>query len=784
MSTQNKEILSGLNSSEFTQILNENTLMCLLNLKGKFVYISDPLCSLLGYQEKDLFNKNITLLKPTSVNKHQSKDWWTTIKETHHWHGYVNFLKQNGQERKLMSTVSLMESQENKEAYFLCVFKLLPLPKEVEEFVDNELCFKWFFVNSPIPKALFSLDTFQYIDVNSAWENFIGFNKREVVGQTPENLNIHSYFDPSFTENLKSNEKHTHNLDNGIVFLKSSEKKRVILNYEKIVINGKAFLLEVINDITDRIKYQKKLKSISKKSIEKKDAILKLAGLVGSDLNYVFEEITKLAANTMQTERVSIWEFDSKRKYISCKCAFNSKDEKYFNHIELKSHDYPKYFNSLFKNKIMKVDDVLEDKRTKNFADAYFKPYGIKSTLDVLIQGHYSPYGVLCFERLESTDGWTIEDEEFATSIASIISLAVESDKRKTAEIELIKSNEKLVSLNSELSKLKKELEQQNIYLRKEIDLVFNYEEMVYGSKSFSDVLTEVEHVAATNATVLLLGESGTGKELLARAVHNISPRKNKPLIKVNCAAIPKELIESELFGHKKGSFTGAINDKLGKFQLADGGTLFLDEIGELPLDMQPKLLRAIQESEVEQIGSTKTEKVDIRIIAATNRNLQKEVKEKNFREDLYFRLNVFPIIIPPLRERVEDIPILIEHFVNKFSKQYNKNVKYISEETKRNLQSYNWPGNIRELENLVERAVILSNDEKLVIPNFKSSSKESLISSTILSLDDVQRNHIKKVLKKCNYKIDGPEGAAKLLEMKPSTLRDRIKKLGIERPK
>ncbi|MDX1316476.1 MAG: sigma 54-interacting transcriptional regulator, partial [Xanthomarina gelatinilytica] len=246
----------------------------------------------------------------------------------------------------------------------------------------------------------------------------------------------------------------------------------------------------------------------------------------------------------------------------------------------------------------------------------------------------------------------------------------------------------------------------------------------------------------------------------------------------------PKELIESELFGHKKGSFTGAINDKLGKFQLADGGTLFLDEIGELPLDMQPKLLRAIQESEVEQIGSTKTEKVDIRIIAATNRNLQKEVKEKNFREDLYFRLNVFPIIIPPLRERVEDIPILIEHFVNKFSKQYNKNVKYISEETKRNLQSYNWPGNIRELENLVERAVILSNDEKLVIPNFKSSSKESLISSTILSLDDVQRNHIKKVLKKCNYKIDGPEGAAKLLEMKPSTLRDRIKKLGIERPK
>lgn len=354
------------------------------------------------------------------------------------------------------------------------------------------------------------------------------------------------------------------------------------------------------------------------------------------------------------------------------------------------------------------------------------------------------------------------------------------NEERNDLENQLLKTNDKLLKVNVELNALKKQLEQENSYLREEIELAFNYEEMVYGSRSFSQVLTDVERVAPTNATVLLLGESGTGKELLARAIHNISNRKSKPLIKVNCAAIPRELIESELFGHKKGSFTGAIADKLGKFQLADGGTLFLDEIGELPMEMQPKLLRAIQESEIEQIGSTKTQKVDIRIIVATNRDLQKEIKEKNFREDLFFRINVFPINIPPLRDRIEDIPILIEHFVNKFAKLYSKKIKFISEQTKRNLQYYPWPGNVRELENLVERAVILSNNEKLVIPNFKSSSKEALISDTILSLDDVQRIYIKKILRQCNWKIDGPHGAAELLQTKPSTLRDRMKKFDI----
>ncbi|MFH6769055.1 sigma 54-interacting transcriptional regulator [Gaetbulibacter aquiaggeris] len=353
------------------------------------------------------------------------------------------------------------------------------------------------------------------------------------------------------------------------------------------------------------------------------------------------------------------------------------------------------------------------------------------------------------------------------------------------AEHKIIQANLELSNANIELSALRNQLEQENIYLRNELDLVFNYEEMVYGSAEFSNVLSEVEKVALTSATVLLLGESGTGKELLARAVHKISLRSNKPLIKVNCSAIPRELIESELFGHKKGSFTGASSDKIGKFELADGGTLFLDEIGELPLDMQPKILRFLQEGEIEVVGGTGTRKLDVRIIAATNRNLKEAIEKKQFREDLYFRLNVFPIVIPPLRERIDDIPLLVEHFVDKFNKAYTKNIKYISDAAMAKLKAYNWPGNVRELENLIERASILSNDETLVIPGFETEPQKSKLSikkTKNLSLDAIQRNHIVSVLERCDWKISGPNGASILLGLKPSTLRDKMSKLGIKK--
>jgi len=336
----------------------------------------------------------------------------------------------------------------------------------------------------------------------------------------------------------------------------------------------------------------------------------------------------------------------------------------------------------------------------------------------------------------------------------------------------------------SQVEQLKNQLEMENVSLKEEIALSFSYEDMIYSSQKISDVLTQVEQVSSTDATVLILGETGTGKELIAKAVHNTSNRKNKPLIRVNCAAIPAELIESELFGHIKGSFTGAINNRIGKFELADGGTLFLDEIGDLQLALQPKLLRAIQEGEIEPIGSSKNRKLDVRIIVATNKNLQKEVEEKRFREDLYFRLNVFPINIPPLRERIEDIPVLIDYFVSKYCTKHRKKIKYISELTMQQMKSYAWPGNVRELENLIERSVIISDKELLIIKEFETSAKKKNIKHSNNALEEVQRNHILKILNEIQWKIDGKEGAAVLLDIKPSTLRDRMKKFGIIRPK
>jgi transcriptional regulator with GAF, ATPase, and Fis domain len=308
----------------------------------------------------------------------------------------------------------------------------------------------------------------------------------------------------------------------------------------------------------------------------------------------------------------------------------------------------------------------------------------------------------------------------------------------------------------------------------------------MYSGAKFKEVLAQVEQVASTDATVLVLGETGTGKELIAKAIHNLSQRKGRPLIKLNCAALPKELIESELFGHEKGAFTGAIAKKIGRFELADGGTIFLDEIGEMPLELQPKLLRVLQEGEFERVGGTETKKVDVRVVAATNRDLESERQTGQFRADLYYRLNVFPIKLPPLRERRDDISGLVWFFVKKFNQKFQREVAKIPERLMARLEGYDWPGNVRELENLMERAMILSKGNVLNEEAFnfaKQNNSDEPFQACPLSLDQVEKNHILKVLEMKGWKINGENGAASALGLKPSTLRDRMKKLAIERP-
>ncbi|MDM8544154.1 sigma 54-interacting transcriptional regulator [Desulfococcaceae bacterium HSG9] len=363
--------------------------------------------------------------------------------------------------------------------------------------------------------------------------------------------------------------------------------------------------------------------------------------------------------------------------------------------------------------------------------------------------------------------------------------------KKRTAKLyeeitERKQAEKNLRNALNEIENLKEQLKADNIYLREEIKTEHNFENIIGGSDELKYVMYKVQQIAATETTVLILGETGTGKELIARAIHDTGQRSKRPLIKVNCATLPSHLIESELFGHEKGSFTGAVKRQTGRFEIADGSTLFLDEIGELPLELQPKLLRVLQNGEFERSGNYKTIKTNVRVIAATNRNLEKEMQEGRFRKDLWYRLNVFPITLPPLRNRKKDIPELAHHFLEKLNRKLGKKIQSVSADLIQSLESYSWPGNVRELENIIERAVITTQGTSLKFSNpleFRELSDKRAKDENSETLNDVEKKQIIKVLTLCNWQIGGKDGAAKILDFKPPTLRFRMKKLGITKP-
>jgi formate hydrogenlyase transcriptional activator len=382
-----------------------------------------------------------------------------------------------------------------------------------------------------------------------------------------------------------------------------------------------------------------------------------------------------------------------------------------------------------------------------------------------------------------------------------------EKNEYSEADLELLQEVANQVALAvanmlsyEEIVELKARLEKENVYLQEEIRTEHNFEEIIGNSPALLAVLRKVEQVAPTDSTALIYGETGTGKELIARAIHDRSTRKSRPLLKVNCSAISAGLVESELFGHVKGAFTGAFERHVGRFELANGGTIFLDEIGELPLETQVKLLRVLQEREFEPVGSNRPVRVDVRVIAATNRNLQESIRTGEFRSDLFYRLNVFPIDMPPLRERSSDIPQLAMFFLARFSKKLGKNIQAMSRETVERLTSYLWPGNIRELQNVIERAVILSKSSVLDLepdlvptlapadspaPGDRSSGAVGAAASALPSsatLEELERDHIMAVLNQTRGVVEGPRGAAKILGLHPNTLRHRMQKLGLKR--
>jgi transcriptional regulator with GAF, ATPase, and Fis domain len=401
----------------------------------------------------------------------------------------------------------------------------------------------------------------------------------------------------------------------------------------------------------------------------------------------------------------------------------------------------------------------------------YLLQHGIKSAVVFPLVAAGAAQGAITLSSLQSERQWPDKLIQRLTILSEIFSNAL---IRKRAD-------DKIGEAFSEIKQLKERLEQENIYLREEIGVNYRHEEIIGRSKPVMEMLTRAEQVAGTDSTVIILGETGTGKELLARSIHKLSKQKNRQMVKVNCAALPATLIESELFGREKGAYTGAMTRQIGRFEIADGSTIFLDEIGELPLDVQAKLLRVLQEGQFERLGNPQTISVDVRIIASTNRDLARAVAEGRFREDLYYRLNVFTITAPPLRDRIADIPLLVWSFVKEFETGMGKTIENIPQKSLDALQRYPWPGNIRELRNVIENAMIITTGKtlKLIPPVLPSPG-----AAKNLKLEVVERNHIIDVLEKTSWRVSGEKGAAKLLGLKPTTLESRMKKLGIKRPK
>jgi formate hydrogenlyase transcriptional activator len=424
------------------------------------------------------------------------------------------------------------------------------------------------------------------------------------------------------------------------------------------------------------------------------------------------------------------------------------------------------------------IPDVGQERRWPRLFEQVIRPHGMGSLFYLPLTTARQRLGVLAFASKQPA-AYLAADVEFLQLVANQVAVAVEN----ALAFECIEM-------------LKDKLTREKVYLEEEIRTEHNFDEIVGESAALRRVLKEVETVAITDSTVLIRGETGTGKELIARALHALSPRRGRTFVKLNCAAIPTGLLESELFGHEKGAFTGAITQKVGRFELAHQGTLFLDEVGDIPPELQPKLLRVLQEQEFERLGSTRTVRVDVRLVAATNRDLKQMVAAGQFRSDLYYRLNVFPVVLPPLRERRDDIPRLVRHFAQKLARRMGRRIESIPAETMDALVQYPWPGNVRELENVIERAVILSPGPALRMSagELKTAAQTEAAdgvgptganrSSAGLTLADAERDHILHVLEETGWVLGGPNGAAARLAMKRTTLQSKLKKLGISRPR
>jgi len=630
-------------------------------------------------------------------------------------------LKASGEDFPIEASISQIDL-DGQRFYTLILRDITERKRAVDDLRLSEQRFAKAFRANPQPMCLTTIADGLYIDVNQSFLTMSGYTREEVIGHTSLELGVWetSEHRADFIQRLNQ----MGSLANvETTFRTKAGSIRVLLSSaEKLEIGGKQCLLVASSDITERVADQQAL-----------------------------QESEERFRNMADSAPVMIWISDADKR-----CTYVNKQWLDF------------------------TGQSMEEELRLGWA-AGIHPEDSERCLEIYDHNfdERSPFEMEY--RLRRKDGdyrWILDkgvprfspNQVFLGYIGSCLDIT----ERKEAEVELRKAHE-------ELHLLKNQLEAENIYLQEELQSDPTFGEIVGQSDAIKYLLFKITQVAPTDSTVLISGDTGTGKELVARAIHGASARKDRPLIKVNCGALSPTLIESELFGHEKGAFTGASSRKPGRFELANGGTIFLDEIGELPLESQVKLLRVIQENEFERLGGTKTIKTDVRIIAATNRNLKLLVESGMFREDLWYRLNVYPITVPPLRQRKEDIPLLVEHFVDRYGKKSGKTITLVSPRAMQNLRAHSWPGNVRELANVIERAVIHTQGSVLqVVDRFEQISEEE--PNTNKTLEGVEREYIIRVLENTGWRIEGPYGAARILGLNPSTLRTRMLKLGIQR--